>query len=479
MKKAETTFYFYDTETTGIRPGSDRIMQFAGRRTTLDLQPIGEPDDILIALSADILPDPYAVLVHGITPQKTLQDGITEAEFARYFNDFIATEGTIFVGFNNVRFDDEFVRYTMYRNFFEPYEWQWKDGRSRWDIMDALRMTRALRPEGIEWPFDDKGGPTVRLESMTAANNISHANAHTALADVDATIAIAQLMKTSQPKLFDYLLGKRAKKDVSTFVASEEVFLYTSGKYAGETLKTTAVCVLLDHPKRDASIVYDLRHDPTQFLHMSAEELAVAWRLKRDEPGVRLPIKTLQHNRCPAIAPMSVLDSASQKRIDLDINVVHKHLEIIKNNPPFKQNVAKALGILDEQQQQLYLISQDVDSQLYESFWSPHEKQQLNSIRSHAPATLGELLPSLHNKRMQRLLPLYKARNYKEFLTPEEYDAFETYRSEKLLGGGESSIYARFMNQLQQLSKQSLDANKQYLLTELQLYAESIVPIFD
>lgn len=473
------TFYFYDTETTGTRPSTDRIMQFAGRRTTLDLQPVGEPDDILIQLSPDILPEPYAVLVHGITPQQTLQEGITEAEFARYFNETIATEGTIFVGFNSIRFDDEFVRYTMYRNFYEPYEWQWKDGRSRWDIMDPLRMMRALRPEGIEWPFDDKGGPTVRLESMTTANNINHTNAHTALADVDATIAIADLMRNSQPKLFDYLLQKRSKKDIAQFIKQEEMFLYTSGKYAGETLKTTIVYPLLDHPKRDATIVYDLRHDPTPFLDMTVEELAVAWRLKRDEPGVRLPIKTLQHNRCPAVAPMSVLDDASKQRISIDLSLINKHLHILKANHSFSLNVASALGILDEQQEQLYLVNTDVDTQLYESFWSQHEKQQLHAIRTHAPATLAELLPTLHNKRMQRLLPLYKARNYKEFLTPEEYDAYETYRTEKLLYGGESSAYAKFAAQLQQINTQSSDSRTQYLLTELQLYAESILPAHD
>ena len=470
------TFYFYDTETSGIRPSSDRIMQFAGRRTGLDLVPIGEPDDILIQLHQDVLPDPYAVLIHGITPQQTLQDGITEADFCRYFNDNIATPGTIFVGFNNVRFDDEFVRYTLYRNFYEPYEWQWKDNRSRWDILDALRMMRALRPSGIEWPFDNKGGPTVRLESMTAANGIGHENAHTALADVDATIAIAKLMKQSQPKLFDYLLNKRAKKDVAELVANDEVFLYTSGKYAGETLKTTVVYPLLLHPKRDATIVYDLRFDPTPFLSMNAEDLAIAWRLKRDEPGIRLPIKTLQHNRCPAIAPLSVLDAESKKRIAIDVDQITKHAETLKNNPEFKNNVARALGILDEQQEQLYLAVGDVDTQLYQSFWNQNEKQQLHTIRSHAPATLAELLPKIHNKRLQQLLPLYKARNYKEFLTPEEYDAYESYRSDKLYAGGPASIYTKFVTQLQQLSSQKPNAKTEYLLTELQLYAESILP---
>ena len=77
------SFYFYDTETSGTRASSDWIMQFAGRRTSLTLEPIGEPDDILIQLPPDILPEPDAVLIHGVTPQQALQDGITEAAFCK------------------------------------------------------------------------------------------------------------------------------------------------------------------------------------------------------------------------------------------------------------------------------------------------------------------------------------------------------------------------------------------------------------
>ena len=473
------TFYFYDTETSGTKPSADRIMQFAGIRTTLDLQPIGEPDEMLIKLTSDVLPEPYAVMVHGITPQQTLEDGITEVEFCRYFEDHIAVPGTIFVGFNNIRFDDEFIRYTLYRNFYEPYEWQWKNGRGRWDILDALRMTRALRPEGIEWPFDDKGGPTVRLEKMTAANNISHDNAHSALADVQATIDVARLIKDAQPKLFSYLFAMRHKKDVGQFIANNEMFVYSSGKYKGEYLKTSVVYPLLAHPKREATIVYDLRVDPTPFLKLNVQELTKAWRAKKEDPIERLPIKTLQHNRSPAIAPISVLNKESQERIQINMSDVQRNLDVLKANQEFRIRVAEALGILDEQQEQTRLQVVDVDAELYNSFWNDNERRQLMQIRNHAPATLADLLPKIENKRIQRLLPLYKARNYSEFLTPEEHDAYEMYRAEKLLSGGELSIFGKFMVHMQDIASNTTDPKVQYLLTELQLYAESILPIHE
>lgn len=472
------TFYFYDTETSGIRPSSGRIMQFAGQRTDLDLRPIGEPDDILIRLTPDVLPDPDAILIHGITPQQTLQDGITEAEFCRYFQEKIALSDTVFVGFNSVRFDDEFVRYTMYRNFYEPYEWQWKNGRSRWDLMDALRMMRALRPEGIKWPYDDKGGPTVRLDLMTQENGIKHDDAHTALADVRATIALANLMKTAQPKLFDYLLNLRGKKDVKNLVESGESFVYTSGKYASEFLKTALVATVLKHPKRDAAIVYDLRHNPEQFFAMSIEELATSWRAKHNEDVVRLPIKTLQYNRCPAVAPKVVLDSASLERLVLDLEQSEKHKKVLLANSDFIEKLSEALGILEDKQAALFKTD-EVDSQLYDSFWSDRDKHDLHAVLNHAPATLAELLPKINSKRIHKLLPLYKARNYPEFLTPEEHDEFEAHRQHKLLSGGTESLYAKFANRLQILAAERQNSRDQYLLTELQLYAESIMPATD
>src|SRR6476620_6077014 len=212
------TFFFYALETSGLSARSDRIMQFAGIRTDMDLNQIGEPYNIMVKLNDDTLPSPEAVMVTGITPQSTQADGLTEAEFADLLINEIFIPDTITVGFNSVRFDDEFVRHLFWRTFRDPYEWSWKNGCSRWDILDVIRMTRALRPEGIEWPVDSEGKATNRLELITAENNIVHQNAHDALSDVEALIDVTKLLKQKQPKLFDYLLSVRDKKSVQKLV---------------------------------------------------------------------------------------------------------------------------------------------------------------------------------------------------------------------------------------------------------------------
>ena len=191
----QNTFFFYDLETSGLNPREDRVMQFAGQRTDMDLNSLGDPISFLVKLPDDTLPSPYAVKVTGITPQQTQLDGLTEAEFAKFLAQEIFTPGTIATGYNNIRFDDEFIRHLFWRTFRDPYEWSWKDGRSRWDLLDVVRLTRALRPEGIKWPVDKDGKATNRLELITRQNKISHASAHDALSDVNALIGVTKLIK--------------------------------------------------------------------------------------------------------------------------------------------------------------------------------------------------------------------------------------------------------------------------------------------
>jgi exodeoxyribonuclease I len=222
------TFFFYDLETSGLSGRDDRIMQFAGQRTDMKLQPVGDPFNLLVRLNDDTLPSPDALMVTGITPQQTVTDGYTEAQFSQILINDVFTEDTIAVGFNSIRFDDEFVRHLLWRNFRDPYEWAWRDGRSRWDLLDVVRMTRALRPDGIEWPVVD-GKPTNRLELLTKVNKIDHLSAHDALSDVQALIAVTRLIRDKQPQLYEYLLKIRDKREVQKLVNLDykQPFVYT------------------------------------------------------------------------------------------------------------------------------------------------------------------------------------------------------------------------------------------------------------
>jgi exodeoxyribonuclease I len=476
------SFFWYDLETSGISPRSGRIMQFAGQRTDMNLEPVGEPVNLLVRLSEDVLPDPDAIMVTGITPQVTLQDGMTEAEFLRIFYEEVATPDTIFVGYNTVRFDDEFIRFLNYRNFYDAYAWQWQDGKSRWDLLDVVRMTRALRPDGINWPMTDDGKPTNRLELITKLNGLDHEHAHDALNDVLASIAVAKLIRGKQPKLFDWLLGLRDKKAVKKFVTEKKTFVYSSGKYANETEKTAVVQLIHNDDHKDG-LVYDLRVDPEQFKDLSPEELMERWSYTKDpDAPTRLPVKTMKYNRCPAISPTGVLsDPAVQRRLKVTPEQVNTNLAKLNAMPELLANIVRARDLLDDERGERWKGEvADADAALYDGgFFDDNDKRLMSVIRAAEPTELGALTDDLHDARLKALLPRYKARNYPRHLTDEERAAWEQYRYEALLGGGTESRLAKFLKRLGELAETEAGSEKRYVLEELQLYAESIIPVVE
>lgn len=457
------TFYFYDLETTGLSSKNDRIMQFAGQRTDLDLNPIGPADDVLIQLTPDVLPDPEALLVTSLTPQQTLQDGLREHEFVRWFDAEIATPGTIFTGFNSLRFDDEFMRAIHYRNLADVYEWQWKDSRSKWDMLDVLRMTRALRPEGIEWVSED-GKPVNKLEVLASANNIVHTQAHNALSDVEALIGIAQLINNKQPKLFKYLLNLRNKHEVKQLLAQGKPVVYSSGRYANENEKTTVVIPLICDEQ--SAVVYDLRVDPVSFL-------------ERPDEYAKVPvIKEVKYNHCPAMAPLGVVTDAAWERIKLDLTTVNRHLNAVKSL--HQELVACYVPPRYEKDTSAGYELVDVDGAMHDGFYSESDRRLLARTREMSGEELTDFHPEFSDKRLNGLYFLYKARQFPRSLLAEDRALWDEYLRKKLLAGEENSPLALYMQKVAELRKiHALDSDKCYILDELTLYAQSIMPLSD
>ncbi len=466
------TFFFYDLETSGLNPREDRIMQFAGRRTTLDFAPLGEPYNLLVKLNDDILPSPEAVMVTGITPQMTQADGYTEAEFAKILEREIFTEDTIAVGYNNVRFDDEFIRYLFWRNFYDPYEWSYKDGRSRWDMLDVVRMTRALRPEGINWPFDNEGKATNRLELLAQVNKIEHTTAHDALSDVDALIAVTKLIKDKQPKLFNYLLELRDKKAIQKLVnlESRAPFVYVSGRYEAEFNKAT-VAYPLASGRNGNILVYDLRYGPTPFLNLSEKELKerlfANYKERKMEGFMAIPIKEMQYNRCPAVAMIGVLMRGDGwQKLQLSNEIVKKNLAALQAVPHFAENVRSAFEDREE-----FEKSKDAEGQLYDGFVDGKDKLRIEKVRRLNGDELVDFQPEFSDERLPVLLLHYKARSFPTSLSESEQQAWEQWRSARI-----TAKLPAYLVSLQKIAEKVQSGDKSFLLEELQLWAESIMP---
>ncbi|HEY5790442.1 MAG TPA: exodeoxyribonuclease I, partial [Gammaproteobacteria bacterium] len=274
---APASFYWHDYETSGLDPARDRPLQFAGLRTDLELNPLGEPLTLFCRPAADLLPSPEACLVTGITPQRADAEGVCEAEFIARVHAELARPGTCALGYNTLRFDDEVTRHTLYRNLYDPYAREWRDGNSRWDLVDVTRATAALRPDGISWPTHEDGTPSFRLEQLTAANGLEHGAAHDALADVRGTLALARLLRARQPRLWDYLLELRRKQAVWRLLDLRGMtpLVHVSGRYPASRGCLAVVVPVARHPVNDnAVIVYDLAADPAAFDGLDAAAIA-------------------------------------------------------------------------------------------------------------------------------------------------------------------------------------------------------------
>lgn len=475
---AQNTFYWYDYETFGTDPRRDRISQFAGIRTDEALNIISKPLNIYCKAADDMLPQPDACLITGITPQKAIADGLIEAEFIAAIDQEFSTANTCVVGFNNIRFDDEFTRYTLYRNFFDAYAREWQNGNSRWDIIDLVRVTRALRPEGIEWPVDDEGKPSNRLELITQANGISHEAAHDAMSDVYATIAVAKLIKEKQPKLYDYILNNKQKHKVAQLLntVKPQPVLHTSGMYSSEICNSAMIYPLAQHPvNKNGVIVYDLRYDPQALIDMDASAIRENIYTPRDELPEnveRIPVKTVHINKCPVVVPLNTLDDASAERIHINRQQHQQHLEKLQ------QASGLAKKVQDVFKENNFEPISDPDQSLYSGgFFSNEDRQRMEQIRQTPASELAQLQMNFDDERIPELLFRYRARNFPASLSAEEQQQWQSYRKRRLTttdGGGSITLesYMKRLDELMQSDVTSQDNMK--LLNELKEYGQQL-----
>ncbi|WP_249906741.1 exodeoxyribonuclease I [Pseudomonas fulva] len=413
-----SSLFWYDYETTGIDPRRDRPLQVAGIRTDEQLNEIEAPVNLYCQPSDDILPHPAACMITGIGPQRLASEGLAEAEFMTRVHAELARPGTCGVGYNSLRFDDEVTRYSLYRNFFDPYAREWQGGNSRWDLIDMVRTAYALRPEGIQWPQDEQG-VSLKLERLTAANGIEHGQAHDALSDVRATIALARLIRERQPKLYDYLYGLRSKQQVLDQIRLLQPLVHVSGRFSGARHYLAIVLPLAWHPRnRNALIVCDLHLEAAPLLNEDADTLRRRLYTRRDElaEGEQpVPLKLVHINRCPVVAPLAVLRREDCQRLQLDKAEFH----------------ARAQRLVDTQQQwrdklpqvyaeESFAAVMDPEQQLYDGFIGDRDRRLCEQVRNSDPMQLATHAWPFDDARLPELLFRYRARNFPTTLNSEE-----------------------------------------------------------
>jgi exodeoxyribonuclease-1 len=475
------TFLWHDYETFGAVPRRDRPAQFAAIRTDASLNEIGDPIMLFCQPAPDFLPDPQSCLITGITPQQCLEWGVPEHKFAAAIEAAFSQSGTIGVGYNTIRFDDEVTRYMFWRNLIDPYAREWQNNCGRWDLLDVVRMTYALRPEGIEWPMREDGKPSFRLEDLARANGLLHEAAHDALSDVRATIALAKLIRDRQPKLFDYCLGLHKKDKVSTEMglhlapATRPPFLHVSGMFPTERGCLALVWPLATHPtNKNEVLVWDCSHDPAELFGLDADTIRQRlFTRSADLPeGVtRLPIKSIHVNKSPMlVANLRTLSPAMAERWGIDLEQGRAFAQAAASGPDMSAVWAEVYTRPASGE------AVDVDEDLYGGFVGNNDRRKLASLRFETPEKLALARPSFDDERLEELFFRYRARNFPHTLNEAEATYWEQHRAAKLFDGKDG---ARTIEQLfAEIDALSEDADERAedILGALYDYAEAIAP---
>ena len=473
MSKA--SFLWHDYETWGANPRTDRASQFAAIRTDENLEIIDDPVMLYCRPTLDCLPHPEAVIITGITPQEAEQKGVSEAEFFQKIQNEFAMPQTCGVGYNSLRFDDEVTRFGFYRNFLDPYAHTWQNGNSRWDILDLMRLTHALRPEGINWPKRDDGLPSFKLEHLTAANNIEQIGAHDALVDVKATIEIAKLVKQKQPRLFDFYFGLRNKHKVEEQLSlnNPKILLHVSGMFPADQGCIAPIIPLMRHPiNRNEIICYNLRVSPNALLELDADSIAEKLytpSLDLAEGEERIALKGVHINKSPALAPIKTLTEIQAKKWQIDWEEVNKNYQLLMSDQTLLEKLTKVYN------QKADFAENDVDTALYDGFISNADRQRCNQLLKLSPEQLAEWTPDyFQDKRLQVLLPRYKARNYPEILNEDETRQWQEFCRARLIDGefGCNLTLEQFQQSLMSLAQGDPSERDQKLLDQLSTWVQ-------
>lgn len=418
------TYLWYDFETYGADPKRDRISQFAGIRTDEDFN-ILEEYEYFCKLSEDYIPNPEACLVTGITPLDANEKGISEEELSDKLYKIFTTPNTVGVGYNSFKFDDEILRHLFYRTFRNPYKREWADGCSRWDFLRGVLGFYFKSPESINFPKDSEGKVSFKLENLSVANNIIHENAHDALSDVRATIAMAKLLREKDRVLYDYIFNLRQKNEVIKLLNRGKFFYHIDFSY-GATNNYSSILYKIDYGfNKDEYIFLDLNSDLDLLYKEEVDELKKLAYMKKEDLELlgktRPGIKTVKANSIPLLFPcddLSDLSQAVSKAKYIETRLRDKLAKYCK----FEKGISNL----------------DIEIDPYNNFFSYDDEAEFVKMRENP------LEFEFKKENLQKILTRFKAKNYFEKLSENEKKAWNIQCYKWLNGFEERESYLTF-----------------------------------
>lgn len=401
------TYLFYDIETTGLNKSFDQVLQFAAIRTDLNLKEI-ERYELKVKLNPDVIPSPYAVLTHHIGI-KEAQTGISEWDAIRQIHQWMNAPGTISLGYNTLGFDDEFLRFSFYRNLLPPYTHQYANQCGRMDCYPIAIMFYLFKNHVLKWP-EKNGRVSLKLEDINDSNKFASGRAHNAMVDVEATLALTECF-FKERETWDYLIGyfnKKIDEERSTLASNEDA-LMVYGKFGNQQNFLSPVISLGTHYHYKNQLW--LRLDSENLTNTSSEnikETTWAVRKKLGEPGFILPRKD------------RFLGQVKQDILTLSQN----NKRWLFENPALLQQIKKYHAEFKYPE----FPKADIESRLYlDGFWSSDEDKFCRQFHQANSKEKSSMTDQLRKSKLKQMAVRIMGRHFPDTLTDSQAEDFSKY----------------------------------------------------
>ena len=349
-------YIFYDFETTGRDSNWDQIIQVGAILTNSNFQEI-DRFEARCRLQPDIIPYPKAILVNQSSVKDLTQTNLSHFSLIELMIKKFKSWGTaIYIGYNSISFDEEFLRKTLFKNLFNPY-FTINNGNKRADLLNTLRANHIYYPNSIKIPNNEKGRLSFKLDQIAPFNGIKDFNAHDALGDAVATIKLAEIINSKNPKLWEASLLTSNKENANNAIENHKLFCVTE-TFFGKIIPFV-VSFVCYHPVYKWAQCFDLKHDPIDYINLSENSLE---HFMSKSPKI---IRSIRSNKSPIIMDSSFIPQLDEYKHISNEEILKRAKSVTDNYNKFGQMaqdyaIGKKVDMI-ELKKQLYLAMMTVN----------------------------------------------------------------------------------------------------------------------
>jgi len=443
-------FVFYDTETTGTDAAFDQILQFAAIRTD-DLLNELERFEVRCRIAHHVVPSPGALAVNRIGADRLSDPTLSswyQANCAIHAK-LRAWSPAIFIGYNSIGFDEDFLRQGFYQNLLPTYLTN-TGGNTRADVLTMAQAAMLAMPGTLVIPTDDKGKARLKLDMVAPANGFNSHNAHDALGDVEATIHIARLLMARVPPLWQAMMNVSRKPSVISFTSSHPVFLLGEASGAAGSLKP--VTLIVRRPDYDAALaVFDLRTDPQPLLALNEEELLKVLTQRNS------PIRSVRANAQPIVLPLALAPSAAAA---IDGSLLTARAAMIRGDEEFQKRVARAMVARYADRPE----SAHIEQRIYGGFPAQDDEVRMQQFHAAPWEKRFELTQAMQDSRYREFGIRILHAEMPEVLPSEERVRMGQWRRARIDGSPADVAWLTKAKALEQLSEVGSTGLRDWLL---------------